>query len=132
MLAGLLAVNYAYHLVIRKIIDVPLFFDQDVIASQLTGLSLLAVCVQPAIVEELFFRYLALGTLRRVTGTHLAVILSSVMFGIAHLGVPLSMPLLMLIGLALGYLRVCSGSLLLPIGVHFLHNAAILWIETLP
>ena len=36
------------------------------------------------IIEELFFRYLALGTLRRYLGVHGAVWVSAVMFGVGH------------------------------------------------
>jgi len=41
----------------------------------------LAVCVQPGVVEELFFRCLALGILRGSMGDHAAVMVSSIMFG---------------------------------------------------
>ena len=58
-----------------------------------------------------------------------AVFVSSVMFGVAHVGSPLSVPVLVLLGFMLGYLRVFSGGLLLPMLVHFAHNAAILLAE---
>ena len=79
-----------------------------------------------AIVEELFFRYLALGTLRRVLGMHGAVWVSAVMFGMAHIFVLPSIPLLTLVGVVLGYMRVWSGGMTLPISLHFLHNLAII------
>lgn len=129
LLLLLLGLNYAYHFLLRKILAFPPCFDEAVIKSELSGLSVLAVCIQPAIVEELFFRYLALGTLRRSMGIHAAVLVSSVMFGIAHIGVPLSIPMLTLIGVGLGYARVVSGSLWLPILLHFFHNGAILLYE---
>jgi membrane protease YdiL (CAAX protease family) len=90
----------------------------------------LAICVQPAIFEELFFRYLTLGHLRSVTGVHGAVWVSSLIFGLAHLGVPLSIPMLVVVGVVLGYARVWSGSLLLPMLMHAAHNLVIVYLET--
>jgi membrane protease YdiL (CAAX protease family) len=85
------------------------------------------VAVQPAIVEELFFRYFAFGALRQVTNVHSAVFLSALMFALAHLYNPLGLPILFLMGLVLGYARAASGGLLLPMLMHFSHNCAILW-----
>lgn len=93
------------------------------------GLVILAVCIQPAVVEELFFRYLALGKLRSLMGVHGAVWVSAVMFGVAHLGAFLSVPILILIGAGLGYARVYSGGLALPMLMHALHNFAVLLVE---
>jgi Type II CAAX prenyl endopeptidase Rce1-like len=90
------------------------------------GWLVLVGCLQPAVVEELFFRYLAFGVLQKWTGVHTAVLISALMFGMAHIFAPLSIPLLMGIGIALGYLRVASGGLMLPMLVHFTHNALIL------
>ncbi len=89
----------------------------------------LAVCVQPALMEELFFRYLALGVLRSSVGVHTAVLVTSVMFAMAHIGAPLGLPVLFVLGIGLGYARVASGGMLLPMAMHFLHNAAVMAIE---
>jgi membrane protease YdiL (CAAX protease family) len=124
-----LAVNFGYHFLLREFLAVPPWKDELVAWSGLSAWIWLAYCVQPAVVEELFFRYLALGTLRGYMGVHGAVLISSVMFGMAHIGMPLSIPLLTGIGVVFGYVRVASGSLLLPILMHFGHNAAILLLE---
>ena len=89
----------------------------------------LAVCVQPAVIEELFFRYSCLGHLRKVMNVHGAIWVSAVMFGLAHLHNPIGMPVLIVIGAGFGYMRVASGSLALPIILHGLHNAAVLLME---
>ncbi|MGE3808729.1 MAG: lysostaphin resistance A-like protein, partial [Gemmataceae bacterium] len=128
-LVGLLGKNLAYHALLKRVINSPGWLDQLTIKQQVNLLSILVICVQPAIVEELYFRYLALGTLRRFMGVHGAVLISSVMFGLAHLGVPLSVPMLTVIGVGLGYLRVYSGSLVLPMLVHLAHNTVVLIIE---
>ena len=97
-------------------------------AMPLTGLTLLLVCVQPAVVEELFFRYVAFGSLSRVTGVHSTVLITAVMFAVAHIYNPLGMPYLFVAGVAFGYARVWGG-LALPMVMHFFHNLAVLAME---
>jgi len=128
LLGLLLLVNHGYHDLLRRVAGLPLVEDDIVAASGLSLRLVLAYCVQPAVFEELFFRYLVLDTLRRPAGIHGAVFASAVMFGMAHIGVPLSIPVLTLVGLALGYARVASGSLALPMCLHFAHNLAIVWM----
>ena len=98
---------------------------------EMTFFDVMVVCVQPAIVEELFFRYFAYGTLRQVTNAHSAVVLSALMFALAHLYNPLGLPFLFCMGIMLGYARVYSGGLLLPMLMHFGHNFAVLYLESL-
>ncbi|MFT3882666.1 MAG: CPBP family intramembrane metalloprotease [Gemmatales bacterium] len=86
------------------------------------------VAVQPAIVEELFFRYFAYGTLRKLTNVHAAVVLSALMFALAHLYNPLGMPMLFVMGIVLGYARAGSGGVLLPMLMHFAHNFTVLYL----
>jgi uncharacterized protein len=129
ILAATLGLNIGYHLALRHLL--PTLPSRE--GHDFSAWNLLLVCVQPAIVEELFFRYLALGTLRRVLGTHGAVWVSAVMFGMAHIFVLPSIPLLTLLGVVLGYMRVWSGGMTLPITLHFLHNLAVLalvaWLQ---
>lgn len=85
-------------------------------------------CVQPAVIEELFFRGCTWKVLRPAMGLHATVLVSSVMFGMAHIGVALSIPVLMLVGVMLGYARAYSGTIWLPVVLHFLHNLVVtLW-----
>jgi uncharacterized protein len=93
------------------------------------GLVLFAMCVVPAVVEELFFRYLALGHLRKIMSDHAAVWVSAAMFGFAHIHNPAAIPVLVVVGAGLGYMRLMSGGLALPILIHGLHNAFILALE---
>ncbi|OWK45023.1 CPBP family intramembrane glutamic endopeptidase [Fimbriiglobus ruber] len=130
----LLGVNIGYHLFLRNLFKPYSDGDGDVQVVDL-GLAhqwwwaILLVCVQPAVVEELMFRHLLLGHLRPHLGLHGAVWISGVVFGMAHLGNIVGWPVLMLLGAAFGYARACSGSLALPIALHFLHNFAVLGIE---
>ena len=124
VLVGFLVLNHAYHLVLNEYLKV------DVKGNfEWTPLWILMFALQPAIVEELFFRYLALGTMARIMNIHAAVLVSSALFALGHIYAPLSLPILFLAGLMLGYLRVGSGGLLLPMIAHFIHNLTVLWIE---
>ena len=87
-------------------------------------LNLFMVAVMAAVGEELLFR----GVLIRVfkdwlKNTHLAVWLTAILFSMFHLQFFGFLPRFLL-GLVFGYLFVWSGSLWLPILVHFLNNAA--------
>ena len=125
-LVVMLGVNIGYTLALRGLAgadadEMPI--DVDLAAG---WIAILLVCIQPAVMEELFFRYLLLGHLRSHLGLHGAVWVSSIIFGMAHLGNPIGWPVLILLGAGLGYSRVASGSLALPIALHFLHNLAVL------
>jgi membrane protease YdiL (CAAX protease family) len=127
-LVGVVGINSAYHFVLRSYLGVQPERD-PVVAAGVTPLVLVVYCIQPAIVEELFFRHLALDTLRAAISLPQAVAISSFMFGMAHVGVPLSVPMLALIGVPLALARVFSGGLALPMTLHFLHNLLVLWLE---
>lgn len=126
---AMLALNVGYHWLLREVLDLQVLENEALGDPDLLVWWFVVICVQPALIEELFFRYLALHTLRSLLGVHAAVMISSLMFGIAHVGVPLSIPMLTVLGIALGYARVATGSMALPILLHLLHNAAVLGIE---
>jgi membrane protease YdiL (CAAX protease family) len=123
LLTLLLAVNLAYAAALNEFLRV----NPDR-GPGLSAATFFLICVQPAVVEELFFRYAALGVLCRAAGLRAAVVVSSAMFALAHVYAPLSLPYLFLLGVALGYARVWGG---LPLAVlaHFAHNLAVLLLE---
>jgi membrane protease YdiL (CAAX protease family) len=125
-LALLIGLNLLYGLVLREFLKPPGFLVPE--TTQITLFTVALTCVQPAMVEELFFRYLALGVLSRATTMTTAVWVSSVMFAIAHIYNPLGLPYLFLAGVLFGLARVYGG-LLLPMTLHFLHNFAVMAIE---
>ena len=96
--------------------------------SRLAQLFFLAVL--PAIFEELAFRGMILPYLANRIPVTQAVVVSSAAFAILHLSV-LSMPFLFFVGLAFGWLRVRSESLVPPMLAHFLHNASFWALEGL-
>lgn len=95
------------------------------------GMSVLLICVQPALVEEIAFRGVIFSALRHVLESGEAVVVSALMFMIIHLSVP-SFPHLLLIGLALGWLRARSGSLIPGMCLHFMHNLFCIMSERWP
>ena len=134
--AAVIGVNFAYHALLVYLFagdDPPEAAGADGAADGLFTRdgwrTVLTVCVQPAVVEELFFRFLLLGHLRHHLGLHASVWLSSVLFGMAHLGNVPGWPVLIGIGVTLGYARVLSGGMALPILLHFCHNFVICLAE---
>jgi len=92
-------------------------------------LNVFTMALIPAVGEELFFR----GVIMRVSfqGTknmHLGVLLSAVLFALVHMEFSNFLAILFM-GVLLGYLYVYTGSLLVPIGLHFLNNCIYIILE---
>ena len=85
----------------------------------LVGL-VVVVCIP--IVEEILYRGVLFGFIRRQGSTTGAIWISSVVFGIAHLDVSNSIGTGVL-GLALAYMRVHTGSIYPAILTHMAFNA---------
>ena len=85
-------------------------------------------CVQPAIFEELGFRGVILSALQPTLAPIEAVIVSALLFMTLHLTFG-SFPHLLVMGLALGFLRVRTGSLLPGMLMHFTHNLLCVLLE---
>jgi len=85
------------------------------------GATLIGAIFIAPICEELFFRSFLLQGLRRVMSATWAVVLSSVIFAIAHVDLG-SLPLLLVLGLMLGTLRVTSRSIWPSIALHMFNN----------
>jgi membrane protease YdiL (CAAX protease family) len=133
LLAIMLVVNFGYGLALRLFVETVtgVRVADDSIAELGFGdgwVAVLLICVHPAIIEEVFFRFLLLGHFRPHIGLHGAVWLSSFFFAAAHLGQLIAFPVLFLLGGILAYARVYSGGLTLPILIHFLHNLAVLYL----
>ena len=129
VLALALLANVGYHTWLRDSLGLPTVENVLIAESPSFLLLVLLFCVQPAIIEELMFRFLFLGSIKPVTGTHTAVWISALAFGLAHLASPLSVPILIVMGIVLGYARVATGGLWLPMLLHFTHNLVVIWQE---
>ncbi|MFA5196683.1 MAG: CPBP family intramembrane glutamic endopeptidase, partial [Bacteroidales bacterium] len=95
-------------------------------------INILMIAVLPAIGEEFFFR----GVLQRLLGewfknVHVAVIVTAVIFSAFHLQFYGFLPRFLL-GMFLGYIFYWSGSLWVPIIVHFINNGlavVVAWLS---
>ena len=83
--------------------------------------------------EELFFRGLLQLGLAAICNVWLAVLLTSLVFGLAHAVTPTYCFLALVISLYLGFLFVMTGNLLVPIVVHALYDFLVfLYIRFTP
>ena len=79
--------------------------------------------------EEILFRGLRFGAFQKLWGVRGALIATSILFVFYHLRLIGSLTLLLL-ALILGWARVRSGSVGLPIALHALNNALVLTVLT--
>ena len=80
----------------------------------------ISTAIVPALVEEFAVRGAVLGTLRRF-GDGFAIIVSAIIFGLMH-GNLVQMPFAFVVGLALGYAVVKTGSVWTGVVIHFINN----------
>lgn len=84
-------------------------------------LSTITIALLPAVAEELLFRGVILTSFKKKYGAIIAVIISALIFGIYHMnwvqGIYAS-----ILGIALGFVYVKTGSLFATIILHFLNN----------
>ena len=78
------------------------------------------LCIVPAFCEDLLFRGCILSGLRKL-GDHKAVIISAVIFMLMH-GGPDQTVHQLIIGVVLGYAFIASGTIWVPVIVHFFNN----------
>ena len=124
MLTVALGLNCGYHRILTHLFEIPV--GEGYLESlESLPLTILVICASPALVEELFFRGVAWKSLQLEMGTAGTLLVSSVMFSMAHIGVPLSMPGLFAVGIVLGCARYWSGGLILPMLLHFFHNLIV-------
>lgn len=74
--------------------------------------------------EELFFRGVVFGTLRRLMGFWPSALLSAAAFGTAHM-ILAAIPPVFVLGVALAWMYERSGSIRPPIAVHMIHNTLV-------
>ena len=92
-------------------------------------LTLFSTAVLPAIMEELLFRGVILQLLRPA-GDRIALILTSVLFGITH-GTVEQIPFAFVVGLVCGYFVLKTGNIYLGMLLHFLNNAVAVVLDAL-
>lgn len=90
-------------------------------------LNLFVLALVPAICEELIYRGIILNGMRKF-GVHTAVFASAAIFAIAH-GSAMQTVYQFILGVALGYVLIKTGSLIASMVVHFLNNATVIIIN---
>jgi len=89
-------------------------------------MNFISVALAPAILEEMVFRGAIMQSLRRY-GDSFALITSAILFSMCHGNMIQAVPTFLL-GLAIGYFVLRTGSLLTGMIIHFANNGlAILW-----
>jgi membrane protease YdiL (CAAX protease family) len=90
--------------------------------------SVLFVCVQPALFEEVAFRGFLLNNIQKIASPAGAIYITSFIFGIVHLAI-ISMLWLVPIGLAFAVLRLKYNTLWYGVIGHFAYNLGITLLE---
>lgn len=85
---------------------------------------MLTVALAPAICEEALFRGLTLGALRRRAGVVVAVLVSSLLFALAH-ATPVALATTFLLGVTLAVVAVLSGSIWCAVVLHLINNILV-------
>lgn len=107
------------------------FMEQVLGSTTNTAMLVLGVGVLAPVFEELLLRGLLLGSLRFLVDRHVAVAISAGAFTLMHLQYePLVMLMILPMGVVLGYARVNSGSILVPILLHLLNNVISIALPT--
>ncbi|MEY3401124.1 MAG: hypothetical protein RLZZ86_739 [Cyanobacteriota bacterium] len=119
------ALAYSFSVPYRKSAD----YYLEIVLKPLAIPDLIWLGLLPGLSEELLFRGVMLPALG---ADHLAVIVSSLCFGVLHLSDTQQWPYVIwatLIGVILGYSALLSGNLLLPIVAHIVTNlfSSYLW-----
>lgn len=90
-------------------------------------ISILSLCVFPAIGEELLFRGIVLNSMEK-KGKILSVVISSILFSAFHLNLSqLFYPILF--GMILGIAYLVTDNILVPILIHFFNNAVNITLQ---
>ncbi len=89
--------------------------------------AILAVAILPAVCEEFLFRGFILTGLASSVGRWPAILVCAFLFGALHLQ-PVQMPFTAIIGIALSYAALETGSLAVPVVMHCAHNLFLLMI----
>ena len=132
------ALNFIVELFLALLQQLPalqqLFSNYDKLASTLMDgsfiMSLIAVGIAGPIFEELLFRGLVFGELRKITKVRVAIVLQALLFGVYHLNI-VQGSYAFLIGLLLGFIYYRSKSIIAPILVHIAVNSSSVLISHL-
>lgn len=117
----------------------PLSEQNQEVAKQLAKLTyhpniwinLLVVAVLPAICEEILFRGMIYKGIENKRFGKRAIVVTGILFGLMHLDFIRMIPTALL-GFGLAYVVYKTQSILLPMLMHFLNNALVVWVGHIP
>lgn len=92
---------------------------------------LFMVAATPALFEEIFFRGIIQRNFERAWGVAFGIAATGITFGLFHIRLTQALPL-MVLGTYLAWLSWRTGSLWVPVIVHFANNAAALAYHAMP
>lgn len=121
-------VVHLYVIGVSKILPIKVQGYLDPFEGRSAAWAYLLVAAAPAVFEELVFRGVMFGLLRRALHPRETILLSAIAFGLLHLSVPMLLTHVPL-GIYLGVLRHRSGSLYPSMVAHFLHNGLVVTAE---
>ena len=90
---------------------------------------LLVIAAVPALCEEVFFRGFVQRNLERGLGLVAGIVVTGATFGFFHLRFSQAVPLV-LIGIYLAYLAWQTGTVWIPVLIHFVNNGAMVLLAT--
>ena len=118
-MAGTMLVGNA----LSVLIPLPNWLDSDFTALGHTALGAFCIALLAPWVEELLFRGAILSRLRAYSGSRSrGIVLSALFFGLIHIN-PAQVPFAFLVGLAFGWVTVCTRSLLPALIGHAVNNS---------
>jgi membrane protease YdiL (CAAX protease family) len=100
-----------------------LIFEED--RPQVLALTVLLACVVGPVAEELFFRHVLYGAIRRYLSRTLAMLASGALFSLTHTNLVGFLPITIL-GCLLANLYDRTGSIAAPVAVHMAHNTILM------
>jgi len=128
VLLALLLVNVSYHAVLTSLLGITP--KSETMDGGSVLLSLITICILPALSEEVAFRGIIQEKLQSLFDPREAMFAQAVLFAFIHRSV-IAIPYLCALGWFLGWVRQESRSLYPGMIFHFLHNLAIFLYESL-
>ncbi len=104
------------------------YVEEGWVVEETLFISILLVGVLPAIFEEVAFRGYLYHNLEKLSNTHVAMVTSSLTFGLIHLSF-LSLLWLIPLGYAFAYLRNKYQTIWYGVAGHFFYNTSVVFIE---
>ncbi len=125
LIAQLILYLFPQNMEIAKRLSEFLIGDQSVVTS------VAVIALLPAVCEEVLYRGFLVTAFKDKSSDKRAIILSSILFGLMHIDFIRIIPT-MILGLSLSYAVCKTGSLIVPMLMHFLNNGITVFVQYYP